>query len=126
MEGGAGSTGRRGARRPSVPQPSPGTQAEANLTLGKQLAPPRRVLPWHFLELWLTELRGGETRLGRGHGEVVGGGWDSLGYLQTPPEGRTRSSEHQTWDIPELRAAGEVTESKGEKRKESKGERKQQ
>ena len=48
MEGGAGSTGRRGARRPSVPQPSPGTQAEANLTLGKQLAPPRRVLPCNF------------------------------------------------------------------------------
>lgn len=120
VEGGAGSTGRHGARSPSAPQPSPGTQAEANLTLGKQLAPPRRVLPWHFLELWLTELPGGETRLGRGHGEV-GGRAGQSGVSADASRREERSGEHQTWGIPERRAAGEVTESKAEKRKESKG-----
>lgn len=41
----------------------------ANPTLGKQLAPPRLVLPYHFLVLQLAELLGEETRLrerGRG------------------------------------------------------------
>lgn len=53
--------------------------------------------------------------------EKSGEGRDGLGYLRMPPEGRTRSGEHQTWGIPERRAAGEVTESKAGKRKESKG-----
>lgn len=120
MEGRAESTGYPGA--PVPPQPSPGTQAEANLTLGKQLAPPRRVLPWHFLELRLTELSGGEARLGRGHREVRREGQAGLGCLRTCPEGRTRSGEHRTWAIPELRAAEEVTESKGEKRRDHRRE----
>ena len=105
MEGGAGSTGRRGAWSPSVPQPSPGTQAEANLTLGKPLAPPRRVLPWHFLELWLTELLGGETWLGRGHGEVVVGDggtvWGICRHLQKGGQGAvsTRPGTFQSSEL---------------------------
>lgn len=104
MEGAAGSIGRHGARGPSAPQPSPGTQAEANLTLGKQLAPPRRVLPWHFLELRLTELPGGETRLGRGHGEVRGKGgtvWGICGCLQKGGRGAvsTRPGAFQSAEL---------------------------
>lgn len=92
-EGGGSSQQHRppaGARGSSAPSPARGTQAEANLTLGKQLAPPRRVSPGTgataLQKLWE------ETRLGGGHGESQGEGWDGLRYLQMPPEGRGRGA----------------------------------
>lgn len=43
-------------------QPHPDSQAIADPTLGKQLAPPRLSHPSHFLVLLITEPRGEEGR----------------------------------------------------------------
>lgn len=113
-------------------QPSPGTQAVANPTLGKQLAPPRRVLP--------AALPGAADHGAQGRGEQAEGERDGdfrgqgriRGVWGSPGKGGNRGTalaHSRAEDIAEERTEeGRGGESRGDERRggEGQGEKKPQ